>query len=204
MNENGKISLKIPVIVEGKYDKARLSSVISAVIITTDGFGVFRSDEKRALIRRLGRNGVILLCDSDGGGKVIRSHLRGMLGGIRVYDLYTPQIQGKERRKSERSKEGYLGVEGIDSGVLREIFANFAKTHPEAVGGEAREFRKIRKSVMYELGYSGGADSQEKRDGLCERVGLPRGMNANAMHKALEMLMDEDELISLSRALSAK
>lgn len=202
MSGSEKIVIKIPVIVEGKYDKARLSSVIDALIITTDGFGVFRNDEKRALIRRLGRDGVIILCDSDGGGKVIRSHLRGMLGGIRVYDLYTPQIEGKERRKKEASKEGYLGVEGIGSGVLREIFESFAAVHPEAVGGESGSVGGIRKSVMYELGYSGGERSQEKRDALCEAVGLPRGMNANAMHRAVEMIMGEEELISLSRTLS--
>ena len=100
----GKIKLKLPVIVEGKYDKAHLSSVIDAVIIPTNGFGVFKNEEKRALIRTLGKNGIITLCDSDGGGKVIRSHLRGMLGGIRVYDLYTPQIAGKERRKSRKKR----------------------------------------------------------------------------------------------------
>lgn len=202
MSGNEKIVIKIPVIVEGKYDKARLSSVIDAVIIPTDGFGIFKSDEKRALIRKLGRDGVIILCDSDGGGKVIRSHLRGMLGGIRVYDLYTPQIEGKERRKKEASKEGYLGVEGIDSGVLRGIFGSFAAAHPEAVGAESTERLGIRKSVMYELGYSGGTDAQKKRDALCESIGLPKGMNANAMHRAVEMIMGEDELINLSRTLS--
>ena len=30
------------VIVEGKYDKIKLSSIIDAVIIPTNGFGVFR------------------------------------------------------------------------------------------------------------------------------------------------------------------
>ena len=49
------IRLNIPVIVEGKYDKARLSGVIDAVILPTDGFGVFRSREKQTLIRRLGQ-----------------------------------------------------------------------------------------------------------------------------------------------------
>ena len=86
--------LTIPVIVEGRYDKARLAGIVDGTIIPTHGFGVFRDKEKRALIRRLGQNGIVLLCDSDGGGKTIRSHLKGMLGGVPVYDLYIPKIKG--------------------------------------------------------------------------------------------------------------
>ena len=36
-----------PVIVEGKYDKERLGRVIDAVILTTDGFGIFKKEEKK-------------------------------------------------------------------------------------------------------------------------------------------------------------
>ncbi|MBO4932413.1 MAG: DUF4093 domain-containing protein, partial [Clostridia bacterium] len=62
------ITLNIPVIVEGKYDKIKIKSIVNAVVIATDGFGVFNNAEKRALIRRLGANGVVILSDSDGGG----------------------------------------------------------------------------------------------------------------------------------------
>ena len=67
-----KLVIPIPVVVEGKYDKMKLSSVIDADIITTDGFGIFKKKEKIALIKRLSENGVVLLCDSDGAGGVIR------------------------------------------------------------------------------------------------------------------------------------
>ncbi len=36
------IHLKEALIVEGKYDKIKLSSLTDALIITTDGFGVFK------------------------------------------------------------------------------------------------------------------------------------------------------------------
>ncbi|MBQ8400516.1 MAG: DUF4093 domain-containing protein [Clostridia bacterium] len=125
------LHIRIPIIVEGKYDKARLAQVVSAPIITTDGFGIFNNAEKAALIRRVGVNGVILLCDSDGGGSVIRSYLRGILAPELVYNLYVPQVAGKERRKRHGSKAGFLGVEGIDNGILADLFEKLADRHPE-------------------------------------------------------------------------
>ena len=44
------IRLDRPVIVEGKYDKITLENVIDALIIPTDGFGIFKNPEKTALI----------------------------------------------------------------------------------------------------------------------------------------------------------
>ena len=41
------------VIVEGKYDKIKLSSIIDAVIIPTNGFGVFRDKEKNVTYKVL-------------------------------------------------------------------------------------------------------------------------------------------------------
>lgn len=201
------IKLKIPLIVEGKYDKARLSGVVDAVIIPTNGFRVFRDEEKRALIRRLGQNGIVLLCDSDGGGRQIRSKLRGMLGGIPVYDLYTPQIEGKERRKAAPSAAGYLGVEGVPNEILREIFAAFAKAHPELAGesdgageaGETPSRKPVTKSQMYELGLTGTANAAENRAALCRKLGLPADMNANGLLAALNLLTDAEELERLAR-----
>lgn len=204
-----KIKLRLPVIVEGKYDKAHLSSVIDAVIIPTNGFGVFKNEEKRALIRALGKNGVITLCDSDGGGRLIRSHLRGMLDGIRVYDLYTPQIEGKERRKSSTSAEGYLGVEGVSREVLRGIFEKFAAAHPEAVDEcsvpvRGEEKTPITPTLMYELGLSGGVGSADRRDALCVRLGLPRGMNAKATCEALSMISSAEEVSAMVNEIDKK
>lgn len=122
--------LRVPVIVEGKYDKARLAQVVDAPILTTDGFGIFNQAEKAALIRRVGQHGVILLCDSDGGGTVIRSYLKRILPPEAVYDLYIPQVAGKEKRKRRGGKAGFLGVEGIDNGTLSALFDRLVKRHP--------------------------------------------------------------------------
>lgn len=196
------ISLKIPVIVEGKYDKARLSGVVDAVIVPTDGFAVFNSAEKRALIRRLGAEGVILLCDSDGGGRQIRSRLRGMLGGIRVYDLYTPAIAGKEARKSAPSKAGILGVEGVPNDVLEGIFEAFAAAHPELTGGDggARESREpVTPQLLYELGLNGGDGSAALRADAAEKLGLPRDMTAKGFREAVSLISSAEELRRICR-----
>lgn len=60
------IRLDRPVIVEGKYDKITLENVIDALIIPTDGFRIFKSPEKAALIRAAAKDkGVIVMTDSD-------------------------------------------------------------------------------------------------------------------------------------------
>ena len=193
------LKFNIPIIVEGKYDKAKLSGIIDGVIITTDGFGVFKSDEKKALIRRLGSRGVIILSDSDGGGAVIRSHLKGMLGGIKVYNLYIPQIEGKEKRKSAPSKEGFLGVEGVPTEILREIFENFASLNPETVKNTADSVdsptrEPVTKGLLYELRLNGGENSSENRKKLCKALGLPPNMTVNALCEALNLVSSAAEI----------
>ena len=70
------IKVKEAIICEGKYDKIRLSGIFDTVIITTDGFGIFKDPEKKALIRLLAENcGLILLTDSDSAGQMIRKYL---------------------------------------------------------------------------------------------------------------------------------
>lgn len=148
-------------------------------------------------MKTLGKNGVIMLCDSDGGGQIIRSSLRGMLGGIKVYDLYIPQIPGKEKRKQTPSKAGYIGVEGVDDGILCEIFEKFAKAHPElfeksgeSSGDISSEMGKrlITKGDFYELGLTGHENSADLRDKLAKEFALPSGMNANGLCSALGLL----------------
>ena len=40
-----KIKLSQAVIVEGKYDKIKLSNILDAFIIETNGFGIFKDKE---------------------------------------------------------------------------------------------------------------------------------------------------------------
>lgn len=188
------IHISIPIIVEGRYDKAKLANLTDANIIVTDGFGIFNSKEKNALIRRLSANGVIILCDSDGAGGVIRSHIKSILKDVPIYNLYTKQIKGKERRKKQGSKEGFLGVEGIADSELTELLETLIKNHPEISDGEKSKREEITKADFFALGLSGGDNSSVKRDEIAKMYSLPVGMSANSLLAALNMLTSKDEL----------
>lgn len=47
------LSISKPIIVEGKYDKIKLSSIVRANIITTDGFGIFPTPKRRSFFADL-------------------------------------------------------------------------------------------------------------------------------------------------------
>ena len=127
MTVRERLKIPYPVIVEGAYDKLRLENVIEAQILTTDGFGVFNHQEKTRLFRTLAaRTPVIVLTDSDGAGKLIRSHLTSASPPERLIHLYVPRIEGKEKRKQKPSKAGTLGVEGMDADLLRNLFLPIA------------------------------------------------------------------------------
>ena len=191
-----KLIIPYPVVVEGKYDKIRLSNVIDAQIIVTDGFGIFKKEEKRLLLRRLAAaSPLIVLTDSDGGGKVIRSHLSGILPKDRIIPLYIPQIKGKEKRKEKASAAGTLGVEGMEDSLLRDLFLPYADTEGDPLTRAAEN--PLSKVDFFEDGLTGGTNSAEKRDTLAVKAGLPKGMSANALLEALKLLLTYDEYLTL-------
>lgn len=196
MSPKEKLLIPYPVVVEGKYDKIRLSNIIDAQIIVTDGFGIFKKEEKRLLLRRLASaSPLIILTDSDGGGKIIRSHLSGMIPKDRIIPLYIPQIKGKEKRKEKPSAAGTLGVEGMEDSLLYDLFAPYASGDGDPLTRAAEN--PLSKVDFYEDGLTGRANSTQKRDELAARVGLPKGMSANALLEALMMLVTYEEYLKL-------
>ncbi|MBQ1245751.1 MAG: DUF4093 domain-containing protein [Clostridia bacterium] len=186
-----------PVIVEGRYDKIRLSNILEAQIIPTDGFGLFRREEKRILLRRLAEaSPLIVLTDSDGGGKIIRSHLAGMIPRDRLIQLYIPEVKGKERRKAKPSAAGTLGVEGMDDDLLYDLFLPYAAANTADTLARTAE-NPLSKVDLYEDGLTGGADSAARRDELATRLGLPTGMSANAFLAALRLLVSYEDYLTL-------
>jgi len=133
-----RLKIPYPVIVEGSYDRLRLQNVIEAQILTTDGFGVFNHTQKAKLFQALAKKTpIILLTDSDGAGKLIRSHLSSMIPPDRLIHLYVPRIKGKEKRKQAPSAEGILGVEGMENELLYRLFLPYADA--EAVDARIAE-----------------------------------------------------------------
>ena len=184
------LKLCMPVVVEGKYDKAAVLSMFSGVVITTEGFGVFNSAQRRALIKRLSANGIILLTDSDAGGKQIRSFISTIVPKEKIYHVYVPRIKGKEKRKIHASREGVLGVEGVGGEVLRRVLIPYTN-------GNAPLRNEIAAPLLFELGLTGTDGSAELRDKVLTSLELPAGMNAKAFASAVNLLLGADELRAL-------
>ena len=190
-----RLKIPYPVIVEGKYDKLRLQNLIEAQILTTDGFGVFNKTEKAGLFRKLAeRTPILVLTDSDGAGKLIRSHLSSTVPPERLIHLYVPRIKGKEKRKPTPSAEGVLGVEGMENELLLRLFSPYADA--DAVLTRAKE-NPLCKTDLYVDGLTGGEGSAARRDAFAERLGLPTGMTPNALLAALRVLCTYEEYCSL-------
>jgi ribonuclease M5 len=182
-----KLKIPYPVIVEGKYDRLRLLSVIEGQILTTDGFGVFKNHEKLALFRALAeKSPLILLTDPDGAGKLIRSHIGSAIPPERLIPLYVPRIAGVEKRKSAPSAEGVLGVEGQERELLHRLFAPFADSNLPARA-------PITKTDLFEDGLTGGENSRARRNALAAAFSLPPDMTPNALLAALCVITTREE-----------
>ena len=183
-----KIKINLPIIVEGRYDKSALSGYLDAKIITTEGFSIFNNKEKQALLRRISEKGVILLTDSDGGGKQIRSFLKGILPAEKIHNLYIPKIEGKESRKRKPSKAGTLGVEGMDKDTILRLLSPFIKgENPVNVG------KMITKVDFFVDKLTGCEGASENRAWLCRECDLPEDMTPNALLEAMNLLYGHDE-----------
>lgn len=188
------ISLKEAVIVEGRYDKIRLTSFIDTPIIETGGFRVFKDKEKQNLIRKISKErGILIMTDSDSAGFVIRNFLKGIVPESSLKHAYIPQLKGKEKRKDTFSKEGFLGVEGVSGEVIIKAVKNSGAT----VLSENEKNEKngeITKSDLYDLGLSGRKNSAQLRSALLKKLELPNYLSTNAMISALNCLYSLKEL----------
>lgn len=186
------ISVKEAIIVEGRYDKIKLSGIVDAPIIETNGFRVFSDKEKQALIRNIAaKRGILVLTDSDGAGFVIRNFLRGAVPKEQIKHCYIPQIEGKERRKPQKSKEGLLGVEGVTDEI---IINAIRKSGATVLGEEQKQRQEITKADLFELGLTGGENSAQKRQALLKKLNMPTYLSTNALLTALNCLYSLEEI----------
>jgi ribonuclease M5 len=189
-----KIKVPYPVLVEGKYDKNTLLQIIDASVIPVGGFSVFNSAEKKSLIRKLAEaGGIIVLMDSDGGGKQIRSYLSGIIPKEKIYNLYIPKVEGKEKRKTAPSKEGLLGVEGMGREELIRVLAPFVVNDNGNTEFDTKSKEMITKVDFYKDKLTGAENSAMRRDELAKRFDLPSGMSANALLEALNIVTSIEE-----------
>lgn len=197
------IHLKQAVIVEGKYDKIKLKNFIDAEIFTTDGFAIFKNRQKTEMLRKIAeQRGLIILTDSDSAGFLIRGHLTSVINPRYITNVFVPEIKGKEKRKSEASAQGLLGVEGLSEQVIVE---SLRKAGVSLDGTAPKEnLEKITHTDLFELGLSGGTDSRQKRAELCKKLRLPTGMSTNQLLSALNSLYSREKLFELFETEESK
>ncbi len=195
------IKVKEAVIVEGKYDKVKLASLIDGLIIETHGFQIFKDKEQMALIRRLAdTRGILVLTDSDAAGFVIRNYLTGAISPDKIKHAYIPDILGKEGRKEKPSKEGKLGVEGVPAKAIMEALGRAGVV----CGSSEPQGRKITKTDLYLAGLSGGENSAEKRQLLLKTLDLPEHLAPNSLAGVLNSIMSYEEFQQLLDKLFKK
>ncbi len=176
-----KIKISQAVVVEGKYDKIKLENTVDALIITTDGFGIFKNAEKKEYLRKLAEErGLLIITDSDSAGFIIRNHLKSFIDDKLIFNAYIPSVKGKEKRKSAPSKEGTLGVEGISGERILEAIEKSGALKGEKEKSDRKVYTS---SDLFSMGLSGTADAKARREKLFDLLNLPKHMNTNSLIK---------------------
>jgi len=189
-----KIKTDAVLIVEGKYDRIRLSEIVDGLVLETDGFAVYSDKERRMLFRKLAEtHEIILLTDSDAAGFQIRAFLTSFLPPERVHHALIPDVYGKEKRKEKPSKEGKLGVEGISGEILREILLQ---------AGISCEDRKtygepVTVTDLFEYGLTGREDSTARRRVLLQKLGFPTRTSVKMLLNVVNATMTREAFLSL-------
>ncbi len=191
-----KLNLKYPVIVEGKYDKIRLSNILSSPVISVGGFSILNDSKKKSHLSALSNETkLIVLTDSDKAGGFIRSRLKGIVPSNRLINLYIPQILGKEKRKSHHSAENLLGVEGMEADVLFKLLSPYEKE-------ETVLATPVTTALLWELGFTGKDDSAEKRNAISKEYGLPDGLTAKAFMDAINSMGGKERFLKAVNSLT--
>ena len=186
-------------VVEGKYDAARLARLTDAMILLTDGFAIFSDKKRQRLLKELAvKNGLLLLTDSDKAGFQIRTYITNLVGAEHVAQAYVPALPGKERRKALPGKEGLLGVEGVPDELVRQSLLDAlgpeaGQTAPPAAG------RPITYSDLYDWGLSGTAGAAERKYRLLAALGLPPRLSKKEMLEVFNRLYTFEQLDELPK-----
>ena len=189
-----KLKISQAVIVEGRYDKIKLSNIIDAFIIETNGFSVFKDKKKLSFIKRIANErGIIILTDSDHAGFMIRNYISSGVPKDKIINAYIPDIYGKESRKSKPSKEGKLGVEGMTRDVilqaLKRADVNFSQwENPDPVTNYD----------LFALELSGTPNAKQNKKRLLSRLNLPEFLSTNSLITYINSSMSRADFLALA------
>lgn len=188
------LKLQEVLLVEGKYDAARLHNLVEGTILTTDGFRVMKDRAMQKMLKDLGRaRGLVILTDSDAAGFKIRHFVTGLVGAKHVLQAYVPAIAGKEARKDVPGKEGLLGVEGIPDELILQALQDALQSRPGEKATDAKA--NITYVDLYDWGLSGTANSAGRRRTLLRQLGLPPRLSKKELLQVLSTLYTRDGLL---------
>ena len=114
----------------------------------------------------------------------------------KIKHLYIPDVYGKEKRKAEPSKEGKIGVEGIDDQILIKLFEN---ANVEFIEAENKEL--LTNYDLFAAGISGGLNSKEKRKRLLKKLNLPEFLSTNSLLTYLNSSVSKKDFFELADTL---
>ncbi|MDD6736293.1 MAG: DUF4093 domain-containing protein [Clostridiales bacterium] len=190
-------TVKETLIVEGTYDKIKLSGFIDSIIFTTNGFAVFKNKQAQRSIRTFAeKTGIVILTDSDSAGIKIRNFVKQLAKDGRVLHAYIPELEGKEKRKTAPGKEGLLGVEGISEEIIMDAIRKSGAT-VNGERGSCREKKPVTKADFYAMGLSGGKNSEELRRKLAKKLGIPSKLSSNMLLSAVNRMLTSEELAEI-------
>ena len=144
--------------------------------------------------------GVILMTDADRAGFQIRNYLKGAIQQGTVYQVYTPDVYGKEHRKEKPSAEGKLGVEGIRKELLLAALERAGVLAEEATPKNPEE--QITAYDLYTVGLNGQADSSDRRRALQKQLSLPARMSTTSLLEVLNTMYTKDAFFQMMEQLT--
>jgi ribonuclease M5 len=192
-----KLKLTQAVIVEGRYDKIKLSNIIDAFIIETNGFSIFKDKQKMKFIKKLANErGIIILTDSDHAGFMIRNYISSGIPKDKIINVYIPDVLGKEKRKTQASKEGKLGVEGMTKEVLLTAFEKANVTCTSVDNPDP-----VTNYDLFDAGLSGTPNAKQNKKKLLDYLNLPEFLSTNSLLTCINNMMTKSEFFDLMNKL---
>lgn len=192
-----KIKLNQAVIVEGRYDKIKLSGILDAFIIETNGFGIFKDKQRLSFIKRIANErGIIILTDSDHAGFMIRNYISSGVPKDKIINVYIPDVYGKEKRKTQSSKEGKLGVEGMTKEVILKALENARVTSTAVLNDNP-----VTNYDLFEVGLSGTLNAKQNKKKLLAKLNLPEFLSTNSLLSYINNLMTKEEFYAIVNSL---
>lgn len=194
------VSVKEIIIVEGEYDKIKLSNFIDGIIYVTGGFSIMQDSERtKGLATMVNEHGGVIFTDSDHAGFRIRNYLKQKLPAHKTKHAYIPDIYGKEKRKTKAGAEGLLGVEGMPEDVVINALkeAGCILDNNEVL----KPIHSISKTDLFNLELTGRENSKELRIRLQKQLGLPEKLSSNMLCDLLSRKMDYKKLEELVKEI---